>query len=229
MRAPSSPPVVTPHSLDELLARAVALDGRTLEQIAAALGVALGPLGLHGKGTVGGLVERALGATGGSTATWDFPALETELKTVPLGPSGVPRESTYVCTLPLLDAENLEWDSSWVRRKLSRVLFVPVRVSERQVSESRLGAPVLFSPTVEQDAVLRADFDEIVGTIGAGGIEGLTARVGRWMQLRPKAAHGGVRTRAAGPEGSTLETVPRGFYLRATFVGAILRDPRAVP
>ena len=214
----------SPRTREELLARAEALAGRTLEEIAADLGGALGPLGLHRKGTVGGLVERALGATGGSAATWDFPELETELKTVPLAPSGVPRESTYVCTLPLLDVDELEWETSWARRKLSRVLFVPVRVGE-----SRLGAPVLFSPTAEQDAILRADFDELVGTIGAGGIEGLTARVGRWMQVRPKAAHGGVRTRAVGPEGSTLETVPRGFYLRATFVGAILRDPRALP
>jgi len=213
-----------PRSLDELVARARALEGRTLAEVAASLGEALGPTGLHGKGTVGGLIERALGATGGSAATWDFPDLETELKTVPIAASGAPRESTYVCTLPLLDVDTLEWETSWVRRKLSRVLFVPI-----DIEAERVGAPVLFAPTPEQDAILRADFDEIVGTIGAGGIEGLTARVGRWMQLRPKAAHGGVRTRAVGPDDATLETVPRGFYLRATFVGAILRDPRATP
>lgn len=217
MRAP-------PRTREELFERAGSLAGRTLDEIAAGAGEVLGPRGVHGKGTIGALLERVLGATGGSAATWDFPDLETELKSVPLRPNGVPRESTYVCTLPLLDVEGLEWSRSWVRRKLSRVLFVPV-----YVAGARVGAPMLFSPTPEQDAVLRADFDEIVGTIGVGGIEGLTARVGRWLQLRPKAAHGAVRTRTIGPDDSTLATVPRGFYLRATFVGALLRDPRAVP
>lgn len=217
MRAP-------PRTREELFERARGLQGRTLDAIAAEAGERLGPRGAHGKGTIGGLLERVLGATGGSAATWDFPDLETELKSVPLGSNGKPRESTYVCTLPLYDVDRIEWSSSWVRRKLSRVLFVPVHVAE-----ARVGAPTLFLPTAEQDAVLRADFDEIVGTIGAGGIEGLTARVGRWLQLRPKAADGGVRTRTVGPDDSTLATVPRGFYLRATFVGALLVDPHAVP
>jgi DNA mismatch repair protein MutH len=87
----------------------------------------------------------------------------------------------------------------------------------------------LWSPSAEQERVLKDDFDEILGRVGANGVEGLSARVGRWMQLRPKAAHGGVRTRAPGADGGLIETVPRGFYLRARFTGAILRDPAALP
>ena len=48
-------------------------------------------------------------------------------------------------------------------------------------------------------------------------------------QLRPKAAHGRVRTTVAGAEGERIATVPRGFYLRARFTGAILADPAALP
>ena len=86
-----------------------------------------------------------------------------------------------------------------------------------------------WSPTREQDGVLGDDFDEIVGRIGAGHIEGVSARVGRWLQLRPKAAHGRVRTLAPGSDGDVIATVPRGFYLRARFTGAILRDAGAMP
>lgn len=87
----------------------------------------------------------------------------------------------------------------------------------------------MWSPSEEQEGILKGDFDEILGRIGAVGIEGLSARVGRWLQLRPKAAHGRVRTRAPGGDGGLVETVPRGFYLRARFTGAILRDAGAVP
>lgn len=205
-----------PASRNELLAHARALEGRTIVDLARETGFALGELGLHGKGKIGGLLERVLGATAGSAADLDFPELEVELKSVPVDASGKPRESTYVCTLQLMDADRAEWTSSWVRRKLSRVLFVPV------IDTDRVGHSVLFEPTPEEDALLKSDFDEIVGAIGAGGIEGLTAHVGENLQLRPKAAHGDVRTASIGPDEGMIATVPRGFYLRPRFVHAIL-------
>jgi DNA mismatch repair protein MutH len=208
-----------PRSREELLNRALALEGRALFDLARDVGFNLGELGLHGKGKIGALLERALGATGGSSATFDFPDLEVELKTVPLGENGRPRESTYVCTLQLLEADRAEWNTSWVRRKLSCVLFVPY-------DDGRVGRSTLFEPTEEDDAILKHDFDDIMGILGTGGIEGLTGHVGRALQVRPKAAHSLVRTKAIGPDDAIVSAVPRGFYLRAGFVGGILRRLR---
>ncbi len=209
--------IAPPRDEAELLARARALSGRP---------IAAG--GLHGKGKAGERVERALGATGGSTATWDFPGLQVELKTIPVDQrTGAPRESTFVCAVSLADAERAEWATSWARAKLSRVLWVPIEVAEDGTRQ--LGRPLLWSPTPEQDRILAGDFDEILGRIGMGDVEGITARVGRWLQLRPKAAHGRVRTTVVGADGELVSTVPRGFYLRASFTGAILRDPVALP
>jgi DNA mismatch repair protein MutH len=77
--------------------------------------------------------------------------------------------------------------------------------------------------------VLRGDFDDVVGLIGIGRIEELTAHRGRWLQVRPKARDGSVRTIAWGGGGEAIATVPRGFYLRARFTGAVLADPSALP
>jgi DNA mismatch repair protein MutH len=209
--------IAPPRDEAELLARARDLSG-----------MAMDAGGLHGKGKAGERVERALGATGGSSATWDFPELRIELKTIPVdGRTGTPRESTFVCAVSLADAERAEWDRSWARAKLSRVLWVPILVDGDDAR--RIGQPRLWSPTAEQDRVLAGDFEEIMGRVGIGDIEGITARVGRWLQLRPKAAHGRVRTVVPGADGERVSTVPRGFYLRATFTGAILRDPAAMP
>jgi len=38
-----------------------------------------------------------------------------------------------------------------------------------------------------------------------------------------------VRTLAWGSEGEAIATVPRGFYLRTRFTGALLADPAALP
>jgi DNA mismatch repair protein MutH len=219
--------MASPRNEAELIARARALSGRSVEALAERWGVQVGGARVSTKGKVGELIERELGASGGSNATWDFPALRVELKTIPVDERGAPRESTFVCAVSLLDAERAEWSTSWARAKLARVLWVPVETradGSRQIAEARL-----WSPTLEQERVLAADFEEIVGRIGVGDVEGLSARVGRYMQLRPKAAHGRVRTRAPGADGEIVATVPRGFYLRARFTGALLRDVAALP
>ncbi len=229
-RAMPSLLIPPPASVGELYNRARALAGRSVGEIANRLGLEAGGDAVRTKGSGGAILEGALGATGGSSRVHDFPDLGVELKTIPIDRRGQPIESTYVCTLSLADAEYQEWADSWVRAKLARVLFVPL-VGEKGSpwGERRVATPLLWSPTPEQEAILRADFEEVVGLVGAGRVEDLTARLGRWMQIRPKAAHGRVRTIAFGAEGEAIATVPRGFYLRARFTGALLADPAALP
>jgi DNA mismatch repair protein MutH len=217
----------TPRSLHELVALAESMAGRRIEELAAERGIAWsGRRGLRTKGKTGTLIETLLGAQGGSRATRDFPDLEVELKTIPVDASLRPRESTYVCTLPLGAVDRAEWSTSWARAKLQRVLWFPI--VDDGVTE-RAGAPLLWEPTAEQSAVLAGDFDDIVGAIAIGDVEGLTARTGRWLHARPKAASSRDRAIALGEEGEWIATVPRGLYLRTRFTGAILRDPTAVP
>ena len=215
--------MAAPRDEAELLTRARGLVGSSLSDLAAtALRV-----GLHSKGKAGVLLEHALGATGGSAATWDFPELEIELKSIPLDTRGKPKESTYVCTFALADADRAIWDDSWAARKLSRVLWVPLHdVGE---GDRRVGEPILWSPSAEEASTLRNDFDEIVGRIGALGIESVSAHLGVALQLRPKAANGRVRTVVRSNEGDLVATVPRGFYLRPSFTGGILASARRDP
>jgi DNA mismatch repair protein MutH len=215
--------------MEELLVRARNLVGVTAGELASRVGVSASGSPLRTKGTAGAILERALGATG-SGKEHDFPDLGIELKTIPVDEANKPIESTYVCTLSLADAEDQEWETSWVRAKLARVLFVPLVGPDGSAwQERRIGPPLLWSPTREQEAVLRADFDDVVGLIGIGRIEELTAHKGRWLQVRPKARDGDVRTIAYGAEGEAIATVPRGFYLRTRFTRAILREPSALP
>lgn len=212
-----------PLSERELLARAESLAGRTLGEIARGLGVEVPDDPVHAKGKLGTLVERALGADGAPGKTHDFADLRVELKTVPVGADLVPVESTYVCTLSLTDADAQEWETSWARAKLSRVLWVPVDAEPHDWRARAVHPPVLWSPSAEEEAVLRGDFDEVVGLVGVGRVEELTAHLGVALQVRPKARDGSARTVAFGADGETIETIPRGLYLRTSFTGAILR------
>src|SRR5262249_53898235 len=127
-----------PQSLRELLLRVEALSGRTLGELAAALGVELPAETRRGKGMAGQLVERALGADGGSAPQPDFSGLGVELKTIPVGADGRPRESTYVCKVAPLEIAHEEWPTSRVRRKLAHVLWIPL-AAEGSLSERTIG------------------------------------------------------------------------------------------
>ncbi len=210
-----------PRTTSELVSRVRELSGVRIADLAAREAFVVDGDAVRTKGKVGELRERALGATG-SGAEMDFPDIGVEMKTVPLE-GGKPAESTFVCALSLMDTERTEWATSWVRKKLSCVLWVPIHERER------IGDAVLWSPTREQEDALKDDFEEIVGRIAIGDIEDLSAHVGRYLQLRPNAATGSVRTAAPGRDGELVSTVPRGFYLRARFVSALLHDVRALP
>lgn len=219
-----------PASIEELLARADALAGMAVGEVLRGLGLVGSTDPLRTKGSAGETLERALGATGGSTQVLDFPDLGVELKTIPVTAEGTPLESTYVCTISITDADTQEWETSWVRMKLARVLFVPLVGAHGIPWQERVvGRSLLWTPTGEQDAVLRDDFEDVMGLIGVGRIEELTAHRGRWLQVRPKARDGSVRTLAWGDGGEAIATVPRGFYLRARFTGALLANPTALP
>jgi DNA mismatch repair protein MutH len=222
--------VTAPESIEELLRRAEALAGLRLAELAERFEVPVPPDLRRAKGFVGGLVERALGATAGSRALPDFPELHVELKTLPVDRSGAPVESTFVCTIPLTEIGEVEWAESRVRRKLSQVLWMPVE-GERAIAvgERRLGQALLYRLTEEDELLLRADWEELAGFIGRGHVEELTGHLGKVLQIRPKAAHSRARRVGLDADGAPFAALPRGFYLRPAFTHALLRRHFALP
>jgi DNA mismatch repair protein MutH len=117
----------------------------------------------------------------------------------------------------------MPWERSRVRRKLARVLWMPIEgLRSLAVASRRIGAPILWSPSAEEESALAFDWEELAGAIGRGDVESLSGHLGRFLQVRPKAAHGGVRRRSIDAEGAMIETLPRGFYLRPRFTAAIV-------
>jgi DNA mismatch repair protein MutH len=219
-----------PDSELALSARARALSGQTLGQLAAALGAVVPPDLAHAKGWVGGLMERALGAQAGSRAVPDFEALGIELKTLPVSRAGKPLESTFVCTIELTEIGDIEWQASRVYRKLARVLWMPID-GERTIpiAERRIGSGFLWSPSPQEQELLRFDWEELVGMIGRGDLDRITGHLGRALQVRPKAADSRARRLGFDTEGVPIAALPRGFYLRATFTEGILRRHLHLP
>lgn len=205
-------------------ARAAAAAGHDLHWLASELHTEAPADLLGNKGWAGQLLEAWLGASAASLPEPDFPDLGIELKTLPVDASGQPLESTYVCTVPLTDHSG-RWEESPVHRKLARVLWIPLlSVRGQDPGARRIGHALLWQPTPEQMAVLRADWEELMEQIGTGELERISARQGQYLQIRPKAANARALTLGYDSNGDVMQTLPRGFYLRPAFTAAILKS-----
>ena len=216
-------PKTPPESEAILLDRCQQLAGKTLGQIAAELAVSVPANLLRHKGWVGQLLEAYLGADAGNLAEPDFTALGIELKTLPLNALGQPKESTYVCTVSLTDNGSMRWQDSWLKAKLSHVLWLPVEADNSIPLEDRyIGLGWLWRPTPAQEAILRRDWEELMDRVVLGEQAEITAKQGEYLQIRPKAAHSRVMVKGRGEEGEDMLINPKGFYLRSGFTRQLL-------
>jgi len=214
-----------PQSAQQLLERCQAMAGKTLGQIAAEVGVNVPEDLRRHKGWVGNLFETYLGASAGNKAEPDFIELGIEMKTLPLNSQGKPKESTYVCTVSLQQTGELSWQDSWVRRKLSQVLWVPVEAERTlPLAERYVGNAWLWQPTHQQEEWLRRDWEELMDRIVLGEQSEINGSEGEYLHLRPKAANSRVLARGVGGNGLPELVNPKGFYLRTSFTNLLLSD-----
>jgi DNA mismatch repair protein MutH len=218
-------------ALAQLLRHARALLGTSLADLADGLGLGV-PIGhLRTKGWAGQIIERELGAGDGGEHGPDFAQLGVELKTVPVTTDLVPLESTAVCQIDPIAIAADSWASSYVRRKLARVLFVALEVPHRAVpvGDRRVTAVCLWTPSAADEALLASDFEHFVQVFfRTGRASEITGHQGKVLQVRPKGRNAADVRRAYGPRGQPIWLGKCGFYLRPGLVGRILRDAAGV-
>lgn len=208
-----------------LLEKARWLAGFSLGDIAQQLNMPVPPDLTRDKGWVGMLIETALGARAGSKAEQDFAHLGIELKTIPVNAAGLPLETTFVSLAPLTDNHGITWQTSHVRHKLQRVLWIPVQGGRLiPLAERYVGQPILWSPSVAEEAQLQRDWEELMELIVFGRLTEINASLGEVLQLRPKGRNRFTRAKAINHEGESVWAKPLGFYLRKSFTAQILQN-----
>ena len=214
-----------PTSEAELLANANWLAGFRLGEIAEMLQIPVPKDLKRAKGWVGQLIETALGANAGSKAEQDFVHLGIELKTIPINAQGEPLETTFVSLAPLIQNNGITWQSSHVRHKLQKVLWIPVEGSrDIPLAERHIGQPILWQPSSEQEQQLQQDWEELMELIVLGQLHKINATLGEVLQLRPKGRNSKALANAINEQGQPIQSLPLGFYLRKQFTRQILQQ-----
>ena len=215
--------ITPPTTLEQLTQRANQLAGKTMQELSEMHDVKV-PKNLKiQKGWQGQFLEQCLGADAGNLAQPDFSLLDIELKTLPIDYSGKVQESTYVSVVNISDSIGLKWKNSAVYHKLKHVLWVPI-AHEKGTStiESQIATPFFWQMNPQEEAQLKDDWENTMELISMGKIHQLNARMGEFLQVRPKAAHSRVLTKVTDENGDLGQTLPRGFYLRSIFTQGLL-------
>ncbi|WP_133127421.1 DNA mismatch repair endonuclease MutH [Legionella nagasakiensis] len=207
----------------ELLARCQEIEGLTLAQLAIALNLCIPNHPLQRKGWAGQAIELALGATAGTHPQPDFFDLGIELKSLPINHLGKPAESTFVTTISLLTIHQETWATSQCFAKIKRILWLPIEADKCiPYAHRRIGRAILWSPSKAQEAVLAEDWSELSWMISSGRLAEMDASMGRYLQVRPKAANSKSLCYGYDESGEKTLTLPRGFYLRSSFTATVL-------
>lgn len=213
----------SPKTESELIDRCLVIEGLSFAQLALRLGVIIPTNPSQRKGWLGMAIEYALGADAQNKALPDFQALAIELKTLPLSALGKPCESTFVTSIPLLSIHQQTWQTSQCFAKLKRVLWIPIEGDKTlPYAQRRIGRGFLWSPTKEQEHQLAQDWTYLTTLISTGQLESIDAKQGEYLQIRPKAANGRSLCYAYDAQGNKIQTLPRGFYLRASFTAQVM-------
>ncbi|MCW8900311.1 MAG: DNA mismatch repair protein MutH, partial [Gammaproteobacteria bacterium] len=114
---------------------------------------------------------------------------------------------------------------SWIKRKLQRVLWLPIEADKNIPLASRhIGNAILWSPTESESIQLQQDWEELMELVCLGKLEQVTSHMGRYLQIRPKGANAKSLTTTLDEDGNTIQTLPRGFYLRPEFTQLIINS-----
>lgn len=209
-------------SISQLLKRAESLEGLTVQSLLKDVGFEDVSFNRSkSKGLIGKLTEIFLGASCSNDALPDFIELGVELKTLPITKNGEVIESTFVTSAINLDLLRQQtWETSSVKKKLNQVLWVPYdgETAKQDVLLSRFARPFLVELTAADEMVLSEDFYELKEYLLLGKNDKASAKVGRYLQLRPKAAHSKVLQKVCLLNSEhEFYMVPKGFYLRKIF------------
>jgi DNA mismatch repair protein MutH len=210
-----------PRSEQELLDRAYALAGKNLSEFQQFSGLAISH-NLYAKGKIGQLIELLLGANNNALPQPDFQTFHIELKTIPVDQTGKPIESTYLCHAQPCPP-TLVWHDSLVYKKSKRILWIPIIGSPKSPLLTRqIGQPLLWTAPPHIEATLKADWEELTTLMLTGQHDMLSANLGQYLQIRPKAANSKINTLVTLSDGQILPIVPKGFYFRRKLTEVIL-------
>jgi len=204
-----------------VLARLRQFSGRSLETIAAGLGVELSSKAKAGPAF---LVRRLLGMVNDKARIREFEQFGIEVKTVPISEDGqTVFESMSFPRFDHMTVIDETWDESELRSHLQRILFVPIVRRGRSETRAlhRLGRVFFWSPTEAELDAIGTEWETFVQMIRDGKADRLpSAAQTEYIHVRPKGRDASDTEPAPGFVG----IMKRCFWLNDSYVRRLIAE-----
>ncbi|XBC44392.1 MAG: DNA mismatch repair endonuclease MutH [Buchnera aphidicola (Schlechtendalia peitan)] len=209
---------------DTLLINAQGLHGYSIKELAYSISKPLPVCLKNNKGFIGILIESLLGVITNNRISPDFCELNIELKTIPICSEGYPLENTFICYVPLFKNIGLTWESSYIYKKIRKILWIPIQGSRNsEFFNKKVGHAFIWSPSILEDNYLKKDWEEFMDYIILGKVNKIKSQYGSVLQVKKKSKRN-VLTKYINEYGKISLTVPRAFYFRKKFTYSLLKN-----
>ena len=213
-----------PENEEDLIKRAFSLTGKKIVELCEPFNKFFNEKSKKSKGYLGKILEMYLGASAGNLPIPDFPNLKIELKILPLNKNMLPKSNVKICYNSNMPTQsNYKWDSSIVKLKLNKVLWIPIEAdSSIPLRERRICHPFL-SHLKDYENIIKEDYKNITYFLFSGKMEYISANLGKYLILQSISSNKNL-TNYFNFDGDLIRTNFKAFYLKKNYLRKIIYE-----
>ncbi|WMY97698.1 MAG: MutH/Sau3AI family endonuclease [Arsenophonus sp.] len=175
------------------------------------------------KGWIGQLFDNFFGVNLIHQSNIDFPHLGIELKTIPINRYGKPSQNTFVCSLSYINSNNFNWFQSYIRYKLSHVLWILIEEDKKiPLKERKIINSFLWKPSKKEENCIQKDWEILMDIIVFGRLEQLNSYYSKILEIKVKSFYKKNQTMSINQNGFIFKNSPIAFYLKKDFTKTII-------
>ena len=205
-----------------LLQRFTPFVGARISDLARELGIPTSVAKNYAARVTHAVVKRLMGVHDPRARIREFDEFGIETKIVPVKASGTVKESMSFPAFEYEDLVDQNWEESDFHLRTHRLFIAPIHQPRRDapIGEWTLGRPFFWSPTEEEERVMRSEWSMYRDLIATGRANQLpTASETRIVHVRPKARDASDTNYAP----NVGQLVTKCFWLNRDFIEGLVR------
>ncbi|QJC36686.1 hypothetical protein GJU00_02065 [Enterobacteriaceae endosymbiont of Donacia simplex] len=177
------------------------------------------------KGIIGKLIEFYLiGNKQNNFSNQDIPHLGIEIKTITIDINNKIINDSFICSLPLINKNNLFFYQSKLYNKLSKILWIPIIIKNinTPILMRKIGHPFFWIPSINEKKKLHDDWDNLMKLLILGKIKYINFYNGYILLVKNKGNKKQL-TKTINNIGEIISVIPKSLYLKKKFLYSLIK------
>ncbi|QJC34282.1 hypothetical protein GJT94_02070 [Enterobacteriaceae endosymbiont of Donacia cinerea] len=177
------------------------------------------------KGIIGKLIEFYLtGKKQNNVLNQDIPNLGIEIKTITIDINNKIINDSFICSLSLINKNNLIFYKSKLDNKLSKILWIPIIIKNinTPILRRRIGNPFFWIPSINEKKKLNYDWNNLIKLLILGKIKYINYYNGYILLVKNKGNKKQL-TKTINNIGEIISIIPKALYFKKKFLYSLIK------